>query len=1420
MQSDLSLQHNSIGVWEYEPTTETLKFSEYLYELLSIKDKKTEYPVSVLFDSILPQDKTILVESIDKALFSGVPFSVHLRLADRNEYHRWLNITGEKKEDATDKTTKKIVGTIQEITHLKRLEKTNEVIAELGGLLITVEQLETLYKNIHQLLSKIINVKNFFIALLDPGSKTISFPYFIDTHDPPAETIPIDNPISLTAELIRKETSLFYDWKKLQNRFAEENPKKLGTIPKVWVGVPLRVRDTVIGAIVLQCYESSKTYTKEDQKILELISYQVAIAIDRKNTELQLKQNEEILNFITEGASDLVAILDLHGNRIYSSNSYKKIFGTDIELAGTNSFKDIHPDDREKIQNIFRETIETGEGKATEYRFKLPNGSVRFIESRGNLLRDNQGKPFRVIVISRDVTERKKSEEQIREKEHILRQVINYSLDAFITFDQQGTIIDANSQAKSMFGYLFNKQSNIKFADIISAPEDYQSHEKWIDEYLNTKQSKVFHQRLEVEAKDSTGKPFPVELTLTPVYTQKGITFSSSIRDLTEYKEAELQIREFQKDLEKKIEERTSEVMETNRHLQEEIALRKRVERVQQALYQISEAIHTTEHLDSLYEEIHNIISRFMSAKNFYIAIHEKENNLITFPYSVDEFDEYLENRTKAKGLTEYVLDTGKPYLLKEQEVYDLIEKNIVYTLGKPSKVWLGVPLKDNQNCIGVLAVQDYEDETAYTENEKQLLIFISDQIADAILRKQVEENERNRMATILLHRNVLLELAQHDHLDFSQTMKNILRAASYTLNIERASFWSFDNEKTSLFCEMMYKNEIKNIDPDSTGIKHELEADTFAVRSNSYFQALKINKTIRANDVTKHKSLRFIYSYLEENNIKALMDVPVWQHRNVIGILRLEQTECTWNWSYEEEDFAASLATMVSLTFEASQRKSAEESLRASEEKYRLLAENSSDLIELLDFHGNVLYASPSHNTVLGFTQDELISKGITSLLRPEDADKISRLLDDFTEDYSFGTINLLIKTKAGKWLLCETKITPIFNDSGIVDRFLLSARDITERKEAENALGESEEKYRILVENANEAIVVIQNDYIKFANPKTEELFAQNYETLTSSPFSDFVHPEDRAVVRENYKHRIEGKESLDYYSFRIVTPKKQIILIEINAVTIEWMGAPATLNFLNDITERKRAEEEIKKALEKEKELSELRSSFITMASHEFRTPLTSILSSAEILQKYKGKISPEKETKYFSRIRDKVAQMTQILDDVLLLGTAEAGKLNITPEYVDIYLLITKIVEEFEQNSTINTGHKIITITNNLDGSFLIDLKSFKQILDNLLSNAIKYSPDDTQITFEVSYNEGTLFCKVEDQGIGIPEEDISSIFNPFHRAMNTGSITGSGLGLTIVKRAIDMLKGRVEVSSKQNKGTSFKIFLPVTKKQED
>lgn len=271
-----------------------------------------------------------------------------------------------------------------------------------------------------------------------------------------------------------------------------------------------------------------------------------------------------------------------------------------------------------------------------------------------------------------------------------------------------------------------------------------------------------------------------------------------------------------------------------------------------------------------------------------------------------------------------------------------------------------------------------------------------------------------------------------------------------------------------------------------------------------------------------------------------------------------------------------------------------------------------------------------------------------------------------------------------------------------------------------------------------------------------------------------------------------------------------EKQKSELERLNISLEKRVRERTLVLEEAIAELNNTKEELNESLQKEKELNDLKSRFVSMASHEFRTPLATILSSLSLSTKYSEIGDKENQQKHIGRIKGSIGNLTDILNDFLSISKMEEGKITVAPENFNIREFTDEVVKEMQslakQGQTINFSHSGET-------KVYFDRKALRHILFNLISNAIKFSPEEKHIDVSVKNTGSEMTIRVKDSGIGISEEDQKHLFERFFRAHNATNIQGTGLGLNIVAKYAEMLGGEVKCMSALGKGTEFTIQLP-------
>lgn len=377
-------------------------------------------------------------------------------------------------------------------------------------------------------------------------------------------------------------------------------------------------------------------------------------------------------------------------------------------------------------------------------------------------------------------------------------------------------------------------------------------------------------------------------------------------------------------------------------------------------------------------------------------------------------------------------------------------------------------------------------------------------------------------------------------------------------------------------------------------------------------------------------------------------------------------------------------------------------------------------------------------------------------------------------------------------------------------------SFRDITERKHTESALWQSEAKFRTWAETTDAIIFIIQgssSSQVCYVNPAAEAITGyKTEELLAHSDFCQQLKLKECGQIRKR-----GGAPEPQYQEIKILTKSGEERWLDCSVGVLEFEGKPAELVAAIDITKRKQAEVEIRQALEQEKELGEQRARFVSMVSHEFRTPLNIISFSTSLLRRHSHQWTEEKKLQYLHRIQTAVEQLSQLWDGVLIIGRAEVGKLTFEPRALDLDQFCRDLVAQLQLSDS--SQHTVTFVSLGDCSTACVDEKLLKPILTNLFSNAIKYSPLGSTVDLALSCRDGKVIFQIKDEGIGIPAADQQLLFEPFHRGRNVGDIPGTGLGLAVVKKLLDIHGGQITVASVVGVDTTFTITLPLGKPLE-
>ncbi|MFZ2310766.1 MAG: PAS domain S-box protein [Patescibacteria group bacterium] len=478
------------------------------------------------------------------------------------------------------------------------------------------------------------------------------------------------------------------------------------------------------------------------------------------------------------------------------------------------------------------------------------------------------------------------------------------------------------------------------------------------------------------------------------------------------------------------------------------------------------------------------------------------------------------------------------------------------------------------------------------------------------------------------------------------------------------------------------------------------------------------------------------------------------------------------------------------------------QEALVVSEAKYRSLFENARDGLIIIDAKtGEIREVNYYLIELLGYGPNKFLRKKLWQINLFKDIINSQKAFDTLKNQKYKRFENIPIKTGEGKTIYVEfvSNIYPS-KRSGVLQ---CNIRDITERHNLEEQVMQSEKRYSTLVESSNDAVILVQDGLIKYANHAISDIINLSPNDVIGKPMVNFIDPKYHDLITQNYKNRILGNKVESRYEFAVINGHGETVPVETNSSLISFEGRPASMSVIRDIS--------------RAKEVDRIKSDFISVASHQLRTPLTGIKWFSQLLINQKiGKLS-KKQTDFIAQIYNSNERMIRLVNDLLDVSHIESGqKFNIEKKPSDVINLINNVIKD----QKLNTPNKKITIK--LDSNcpkkldFAFDADKIYQVFSNLISNSIKYSEQQAKIIIGAtcSVNEAQFFVK--DFGLGIPNNQKDRVFQKFFRADNISTISteGTGLGLYIVKGIIEAHGGKVWFDSKQNEGTTFYFTLPL------
>jgi PAS domain S-box-containing protein len=1109
--------------------------------------------------------------------------------------------------------------------------------------------------------------------------------------------------------------------------------------------VPLLERGRVIGVLNVYAAEPDQ-FDREQVQLLEEISLSISFTLDSLEQEEALRESEErFRSFIAQSTQGMM-LTDEQGVVIEWNRAMERI--SEIpraaalgRLAWDVQHEMIVPERRallpvEVLASAMRDMLARGEvdpfARPTEVPLLTPSGERKIIEQSAFPIHTAKG--YRIGAILQDISERTRAQGENRRLLSILEQAHELVASA----DTTGAITYINARGRAMLGI----PSDTPISDYRVTDFYPEGSRDYILSDILPEAERRGHWEGETTVQSLDGALFPAWQDVVVHYAPDGSVsqYSTIVSDITE---------------------------------------RRRTDLERQALVEILQVLASTDDLQETLRLIHRAVGRVIYAENFLVVFYNEETGLFEEVYSVDEHDVPGPPSRMEKSLTAYVFRTMAPLLVTSDVFADLRARGEVELIGQDSEAWLGAPLAASGKTVGVMAVQNYQSGSRYSERDRSFLASIAAQVALALRRKHDQD------------------VLRFEEERFRELAENI-----------QEGFWMYDQAlQRTLYVSPAYAEMLGRAYAD--------------VQRSPYDVVVSVLPADR------------------EVVLAAVEQQALGQRTEIEYRVRRPDGSTGWIWDRsfpilsEDGEVLRSIGIATDITDLKQAREQLEDLNRTLEQRVRESTAETQDLYEnapagyhSLDTNGVFTKINQTELAWLGYTREEIVGRmAFRDILAPASQ---PTFLSNFPHLKALGRLDdveLELVRKDGSTLTVVASATSIYDASGAFVMTRSTMFDITARRQAEQALRQSQHSLQNFLDTASDLIQRLdqRGNYLYVNNAWLQTLGYTAAEAAQMGMF-DVLAPEYHAhCMRLLDELTTTGQPQQLEVVFR--TKDGRAILVE-GSVSgdVGPQGQPITNGIFRDITIRKQAEDVLRQSRDElhavNAELaraSRMKDEFLSNMSHELRTPLNGILSLSESLEEgVYGPLSPP-QVAPVRGVVESGRHLLSLITDILDLSKIEAGKMTLQLASVSIESISQGSLRLIQQPA-LQKRLQLIYDTNCRDLTLQTDERRVKQILVNLLSNAVKFTPEGGQIGLRVALDPAGQQVRFEvwDTGIGIAPDKLPLLFRPFIQVDSsiTRQYSGTGLGLSLVRRLTELIGGSVGVESEPGSGSRFSITLPV------
>jgi PAS domain S-box-containing protein len=1099
---------------------------------------------------------------------------------------------------------------------------------------------------------------------------------------------------------------------------------------------------------------------KAERELLELTE-----ALERRVEERtdELATSEAQLRALVEHAPEAIVVFNGdNGQFLYGNQHACALYGVPMERLATLTPADVSPEfqpggrrSSELARELMNEALSGGMPVFEWLHRQQPNGRLIATEVRLLRLPAEGQNLIRASII--DNTERKRAEQVLRESEEKFRALFEGSSHGVVLHDEN-QILEVNPAAVRIMGCQSPQELLGKHPSETSPlfqPNGESSAElgrQYIQECMDNGSA-----RFEWMSRNPQGKEVPLEVALTRIQWSGRQVIQALITDIAERTMAEHALREANRELRREIEQRT----------RAEESLKERV-RTSTLSAEVALALNAGTDVQAMLQQCVELAVRHLDVAFARIWTLNEPAQTLELQASAGYYTRLdgSHSRVKVSQLKiGFIARERKPHLTNSVQTDDWVSDK-EWARREGMVAFAGYPLLLEDRVLGVLALFA---RRPLVDDVLKALGAVADSIALGI--------ERKRAQAALAESEALFSAA----FEGSPILIVIGRMSDQKYVLANDAFVNWSG---------FAREEILGRDSTEFGIwesQDERDAVWADLRRAGSVQERECRLRNRKGD---RSTMLISFEVIQINHAPHCLAMG-------LDITARKQAE------------AESLANGARL--------------RESEARFSAAFHASPAFLGILrSSDGAYVLANDAFVNWLGYPREEVIGRSSAEFGMWENVDERASALNDMRTIGSIRQREVRWRNRQGECLTILLSAETIqLNDTPHILSF---AQDITQRKRAEEELRASEARVResearfsaafraspvsITISRMDDGRYTLANEaFLKWTGYRLDEVLGRD-----SRELSLWADPADR----EPFWEELRRVRFIHERECRVRNRQGEIFTMLLSADIIEVDRVPHLLTVGIDITQRKRAEVEMLKALAREKELGQLKSNFVSMVSHEFRTPLGIIQSSAELLREFHQKMQPGEREEQLESIAGNTRRMAGMMEGVLVLSRLDAGKLDFHPAALNLNLFCRRVVDEVL--SATNRRCIIELTVNSVPSEAQADEQLLGHILTNLLSNAVKYSEPGATVRFTVERDGQDAVCVIRDQGIGISVEDQQQLFKAFNRGSNVGTRPGTGLGLLLVKRCAKLHGGRVKVESKVGEGTTVMVRLPVFPKE--